>query len=98
MNKHRAAAPFPPTFEYATKFEVESESYQRRVPISHLLKPGEGDRFTIRIGMDKSSLHSFKARVVYNDGHESVSPQFDLLAFVPRSGAQYAGPYMQQNG
>ena len=39
----------------------------------------------LKIGMDKSSLHSFTARLVYNDGHELTSPRIELArAFLRR--------------
>ncbi len=59
-----AGAPFPPTYQYLTKFEVDGEGYQRRVSISQVLRPGEVDRFSLKIGADKSSLHSFKVRLL----------------------------------
>jgi hypothetical protein len=89
FNENRVGAPAPPTFQYATKFETDGNGYERRVGISHVLKPGEADRFNLKIGIDKSSLHKFSTKQIYNDGHELRSPRMELLAFVPRSGARY---------
>ena len=90
FNEWRAGAPAPSTCQYATKFDTEGADYQRRVGISHVLKPGEADRFNVKIGVDRSSLHSFTVSLIYNDGHELTSPGIELLTFIPRSGAQYA--------
>jgi hypothetical protein len=94
-------APMPPTFEYAIKLEVDGKSYERRMPISHALKPGEADRFTIKTGMDKSSRHTFRLRLADTEGHELESPTIDLVAFVPRTGrkceAQTSRPVGSQN-
>lgn len=87
INRNRVGLPAPPSYKYATKFDVDGHDYQRRVGISHVLKPGDADRFTLKIGMDKSSLHKFTVRLLYNNGHELALPAVELLGFVPRSGA-----------
>jgi hypothetical protein len=88
------AAAYPKTmassYEYATKFESSGKNYQRRVSISQELKTGETDRFLVKIGFDKSSRHRFRARLLYNDQQEIVSPEIELLGFAPRSGTPYA--------
>jgi hypothetical protein len=89
VDEYLAGAPAPPTFQYAAKFDVDRQKYEVRVPISHVLKPAEADRFTVRIGMDKSSVHSFIAKLLYNDGQQIASPMVNLIGFVPRSGAHY---------
>ena len=89
FNEMLCGAPAASTYQYAIKFDTEGSNYQRRVGISHVLKPGEADRFNLKIGLDKSSLHSFTVTLLYNDGHELTSPTIELLTFIPRSGAEY---------
>ena len=79
----------PPSFQYITKFLDEAKDYERRVPISHVLKPKEADRFNIKIGMDKSSHHSFKIKLIYNEGLEFETQDIILTSFIPRSGIRF---------
>jgi len=88
-NENRAGVPRPPAYEYATKFRVEGKDYQRQVSISQELKAGETDRFLVKIGFDKSSQHRFRARLLFNNGREIVSPSIELRGFAPRSGIKY---------
>jgi hypothetical protein len=88
-NENRKGVPRPPGYEYATKFRVEGKDYQRQVSISQELKAGETDRFLVKIGFDKSSRHRFRARLLFNNGHEIVSPSIELHGFAPRSGIEY---------
>ncbi len=89
INANRKGMPRPPSYEYATKFEVSGRNYERRVSISQELKAGEADRFLVQIGFDKSSLHRFRARLLYNGQREIVSPEIELLGFAPRSGIRF---------
>ena len=82
-------APAPPSYQYRTKFLVEGKNYQRSASISHILKAGDGDRFNVQIGMDKSSHHLFRVKILYNEGNEIESPWIKLTSFVPRSGVEY---------
>lgn len=89
-NSYNSFLPEPPSYVYKTKFEVEGNDYQCQVPISHVLKPGEADRFIITIGMEKSSEHIFDVRVLYNDNNVMCcNKSFDLLSFIPRSKAGF---------
>jgi hypothetical protein len=89
FNEYRAGVPAPPSYQYATKFEVEGSNYERRVPISHVLKPQEADRFVIEIGMDKSSRHEFRLKLLYNNDRATESQELVMTTFVPRSGIVY---------
>lgn len=89
FDEHLVGAPAPPTYEYTTKFRVDGTNYQQHVSVSHVLKPGDADRFTVKVGMDKSSRHQFRARLLYNDHEEVASQHIDMLAFIPRSGMVY---------
>jgi hypothetical protein len=86
VNQDLVGIPVPPTYQYGTKFQVEGEKYKRHVSISHALNPGEVDRFNIKIGIDKSSLHRFKVRVLCNTDVQIISSSIEMLTFVPRSG------------
>lgn len=82
--------PEPPSYVYKTKFEVEGNDYQCQVPISHVLKPGEADRFIITIGMEKSSEHIFDVKVFDKDNNvKCCNKSFDLLSFIPRTKAGF---------
>lgn len=87
-NANLLGLPLPPTYHYTTKFEVNGTNYERRIPLSQALKPGEADRFNIKIGMDKSSRHFFRLRLADNEGYELESPAIQLMAFVPRAGTK----------
>jgi len=89
FNEHRGGAPMPPSYGYSTKFEVDKKSYSRRVNMSQEIKPGETDRFTLKIGVDKSSLHTFNMRLAYNGSKVIQAGSFQLGIFVPKSGADY---------
>ena len=89
IDANRKGAPRPPSYQYSTKFEVSGKDYERRVSISQELKAGEADRFLVKIGFEKSSRHSFRARLIYNGQCEILSPDIELLGFVPRSGIRF---------
>jgi hypothetical protein len=81
-------APAPPTYQYGTRFDVEPDPYERHVPVSHVLKPGEADRFAIKIGMEQSGRYRFRMRALFNDGQSVDSPEIEMTTFIPRSGRQ----------
>lgn len=90
-NMFLPGALLPPSYGYETKFEVEGNNYYRQVPISHVLQPGEADRFVITIGMDKSSRHIFKIRILYNNDETiCFDKSVDMLTFVPKSIKMYS--------
>lgn len=55
--------------------------------VSQYLKSGDVDRFNIRVGVAKSSLHTFRLRLVYNDNQSVLSSPITLKIFVPKSEA-----------
>lgn len=73
-----------PTYQYDTKIKCSGDNYQVRVPISQVLKPQEADRFTIKIGMDRSSLHKLHVKLLYNNNMMSKSQEIELRTFIPR--------------
>jgi hypothetical protein len=82
-------APAPPTYGYSTKLEVNGNKYVRRVNMSQAIKPGDTDRFTLQIGVEKSSLHTFDLQLMYNDSKILHGGSFQLGIFVPRTAASY---------
>jgi hypothetical protein len=82
-------APAPPSFTYNVKLEVNGSDYEKRMPISQALKPGEFDRFTIRVAADSSSDHRFRLRLVYNKGRFVQSPPVELNLFMPKGAERY---------
>jgi tetratricopeptide (TPR) repeat protein len=85
-------APVGPSYQYATKLDIGRENYRVKAEcngssISQYLKSGDVDRFNILVGADKSSLHIFRLRLVYNDDQSLLSKRIRLHIFVPRSEA-----------
>lgn len=83
-------APGGPTYQYMVKLDVDRDNYKVRVQgcgssVSQYLKSGDIDRFNIRVGALKSSLHKFRIRLVYNDNQSLLSPALSLNMFVPKS-------------
>lgn len=78
------------SYQYpTTKIKYDGKNYQVRVPISQVLKPQEADRFNLKIGVDKSSLHKFQLKLLYNNNMEVKSPEIELRAFIPRTRSNY---------
>jgi hypothetical protein len=73
-----------PSYQYDVALEINKRNYTAQVPLSHVLKPGEADRFNIRVSAQKSSFHKFRVKLVHNGG-EIVSPPIDLQVFIPTS-------------
>lgn len=75
----------PPTYEYQTRLQVTGEHYERTVEISHVMKPGESDRFLLQLDVDKSSDHELELCVESNLGTIATSGPVHLSILVPRS-------------
>ena len=84
-NKRLLGVPKPPTYTYDTSFETSQADYERRVQISHEIKPGDTDRFTVKVGIGRSSRHRFRAVVRDITGRILRSPLIEMTGFVPRS-------------
>jgi hypothetical protein len=75
----------PTTARYrTTKLAVDARRYQRRVPLSQRVRPGETDRFEIPISAAESSEHVFRVRLVYGPREDVVSEPITLDLLVPR--------------
>jgi len=84
-NQNRLGLPKPSSATYGTVFDVDKSSYQKRVQISHELRPGEADRFTVKIAAGQSSSHRFRAIIRDITGRELKSLPIEMNCFVPRS-------------
>ena len=84
-NINRSGLHKPPSYTYATAFSTTEVGYERRVPISHELKPGETDRLTIKVAMEQSSLHRFRVTAHDISGKTIQSRLIEMTCFVPRS-------------
>jgi hypothetical protein len=83
-NRNRVGIPRPATFTYAAVFDAQNTAYQRRVQISHEIKPGETDRFTVKIAVPRSSSHRFRTTIRDISGLDLVSLPIEMNCFVPR--------------
>lgn len=91
MNQSLGGLPAPPTAQYQAAFGVDRRDYTvSAADVSHTLKPGEADRFEIRVGAAKSSYHDFRLKLFYNGGGVVLSKSIHLHMVVPRSCAMLA--------
>jgi hypothetical protein len=82
--KFPGGAGVPRTGQYDVKFDVDNRHYEHHVSLAQALKPQDFDHFSIRIAADKSSIHHFKLRLLYNSGLVIESPPVELRLFMPR--------------
>lgn len=75
----------PPTYEYQTRLQVTGEHYEKPVEISHVIKPGESDRFLLQLDVDQSSHHDLELCIESNLGTIATSGPVHLSILVPRS-------------
>jgi hypothetical protein len=83
-----AGAPRPPTFQYDAMLKVDEKDYKVHININQEVPPGDTDRFNIRLGAPKSSIHDFSVRLIYNDKQTISSDEVELSMFVPKSTAR----------
>jgi hypothetical protein len=96
VNVNRRGIPMPPTVMYDTAFETQKTHYRRQVPISHVLQPGEADRFTVKVAVLQSSFHSFRATIRDISGVDLQSILIEMSCFVPRSRGQFVQQAMSR--
>jgi hypothetical protein len=75
----------PPSWAGNVKFDPQNTAYKRSVKISHEIKPGDTERFTIKIAIPQSSSHRFRATVRDIAGLDLASLPIEMKCFVPRS-------------
>ncbi len=84
-NSFLSGAAMPSSSQYQAEFMPENHNYEVSVPVSQYLKPGETDRFNIRVVAPQSSSHQFRVRVLYNQEDSVVSEPMEMRILVPRS-------------
>jgi hypothetical protein len=82
------------SFEYNVKLDITGldvvgQHYERRIQLSQALKPHDFDRFTIRIAANKSSIHRFRLRLLYDNRFAIDSPPIELDLFMPRGSESF---------
>ena len=85
-NRNLIGVLVPPSIQYDTEFKAQGAGYQRKVPISHEVKSGETERFTVKIAIPQSSHHQFRAIVYEVGGVVLQSVPIEMTCFVPRRG------------
>jgi hypothetical protein len=80
--------PLGPSFSYDASLRSDGRDYVVSVPISQSLKPGEADRFLVRVSVDKSSIHDLSIILRYNNKEVSVGDT-EIKFLMPRSLAAY---------
>jgi hypothetical protein len=86
FNANRRGLPRPPSAVYHVELETTGSNYQRHVAdFAHEIKPGESDRFLIKLEVKRSSTHRFRVAFRNVDGQAIESPWIRLQCFVPRT-------------
>ncbi len=87
----------PPTYAYGTTFDANNAAYQRRVQISHEIKPGESDRFTVKIALPASSFHRFHTTIRDISGLTLRSLPIELnCSCLDPEGTRYRGQFLHR--
>lgn len=85
-----AGIPAPPSYQYDIQLQVSGESYTVRKSISQVLKPGEIDRFNVRVYCEQSSQHTINVCLMDITGRKiPIDSIIQLDMCVPRSGIQF---------
>lgn len=85
-----AGAPFPPSYQYDISLQVSGENYTVRKAISQELKPGEIDRFNLRIHCHQSSRHVMDICLIDITGRRiPIEHNVQLDMCIPRSGIRH---------
>ncbi len=92
-----AGAPRPPSFQYDIIFETDRSDYEKVLPISQDIKPGDADRFNIKISALRSSRHVFDLILLYNDNKAITIPNIALNYFMSTEDAKYIEKEQQRN-
>ncbi len=86
FNKNRRGLPRPPSAKYHVELETNGANYQKHVAdFVHEIKPGETDRFLIRIQVKQPSNHRFRVTFCNADGQTIQTRWIRLRCFVPRT-------------
>lgn len=84
------ALPAPPTYQYDIELSTEGKNYNVTKPISQVIKPGETDRFSIKIHAQKSSYHIIDIYMKSISNKKiSLKDNLQLSICIPCSGAKF---------
>lgn len=86
-------APGPVIGRYEAMLRENGADYTVEVPVSHIVKPGDTARFTVTLGVTKSSLHRFRVALLDTRGTAVDAGSVNLRTLLPRSAVrqlQYA--------
>ncbi len=78
-------APGPVIGRYEAMLRENGTGYAVEVPVSHIVKPGDTTRFTLTLGVTKSSLHRFRVALLDTRGTAIDAGPVNLRALLPRS-------------
>ena len=84
-NENRSGVTRYPSFAYTAALRTSGTDYVVRVPISHELKTGESDRFTLSLGVRRSSRHRLVVSVRDIARTTTATQEIDLAVFLPFS-------------
>jgi len=86
LNENRKGVPRPPTAKYLVELETNGVNYKKHVAdFVHEIKPGETDRFLIRLQVKQPSNHRFRVTFRNADGHAIQTRWIRLQCFIPRT-------------
>jgi hypothetical protein len=85
------------SYQYTAELEHTGENYFVPIGVCHFLKPGEADRFTIRLACSQSAFHEFRIRWEFAGGLFSYSYPIMLEQVVPRTFASEELAYAMQS-
>lgn len=84
-------AQMPPGGRYSIPLQVDQNGYVVEVPIAHVIKAGDADRFLLRLMVPCSSMHDLVVKVLEAGGTEMRSISLEIEAYLPRSALGTAG-------
>ena len=73
--------------QYRVDLRVAGRNYDVAVPgFDRFIRPQAPDRFEIKVSAQRSSIHrGVSVRLVYSDGHSTISPPYTIRIFQPRN-------------
>ncbi len=74
--------------KYEAMLQESGQNYALKVPVSQVVKPGGTTRFTVTLGVPKSSRHRFKLTLATTDAKEIDAGLVDLQALLPKSAVE----------
>jgi hypothetical protein len=86
FNENRRGLPRPPSAKYVVELETNGVNYKKHVAdFAHEIKPGESDRFLIRLQVKQPSNHRFRVTFRNADGQAIPTRWIRLRCFIPRT-------------